>query len=100
MNIALVISLVMSLVGCSSSSRYSNYGNSNSYTQSYKSQPTNTYIKPDTQNNYNQSNYVKTAQAVTSPKSSVTVSNFERLSYEDLVRFEPDCEKELSKLHY
>ena len=95
----LVIGLLMLLVACSSSPHYS----SNSYTQTYKPQASSTYAKPVAQSNYNSGNYVKTSAQATVPattfiKTSVTVSNFERLSYEDLVRFEPDCEKRVEQI--
>jgi len=90
-----LIVLSMLLSACSSSPRYnssSNYSNNYSaYATTYKAQPTNTYlgatsvVKPVAQ-----SNLVK-------PVSTETVSNFERLSYEDLVRFEPDCEQRVEQ---
>jgi hypothetical protein len=97
---ALVTGLAMLLVACSSSPRYNSYSNySNSYTPVYKPQATNTYVKPVAQTNYNQSNYVKTSAQTASPaKAPVTVSNFARLSYEDLVRFEPDCDRRVEQI--
>ncbi|QWD63394.1 hypothetical protein [Polynucleobacter sp. MWH-UH2A] len=94
MKIALVIGLLTLLLACSSSPRYSN----NSYTQTYKPQASSTYSKPVAQSNYQannaQGNYIKTSgQSAGQSASPVAVSNFERLSYEDLVRFEPDCER-------
>jgi len=95
------IVLVLLLVACSSSPRnsgYSNYNNSsynNSYTPAYKPPVSNTYAKPAPQTNYQPGNYVKTSAQTTAP---VTVSNFERLSYEDLVRFEPDCENRVEQI--
>jgi hypothetical protein len=100
------IVLILLLVACSSSPRnsgysnynYSNYNNSsynNSYTPAYKPPVSNTYVKPTPQTNYQPGNYVKTSAQTTAP---VTVSNFERLSYEDLVRFEPDCENRVEQI--
>jgi len=100
------IVLVLLLVACSSSPRnsgysnynYSNYNNSsynNSYTPAYKPPVSNTYAKPAPQTNYQPGNYVKTSAQTKAP---VTVSNFERLSYEDLVRFEPDCENRVEQI--
>ena len=106
-----VLAMSAGLVGlsaCSSSPRYSANNYNNSYTQTYKPQPSNNYAKPVVQNNYSQSNYsqnsyVKTSAQTAAPAktlavSPVTVSNFERLSYEDLVRFEPDCEKRVEQI--
>ena len=102
--VTLVLGLVMLLVACSSSPRYSanNYNNnySNSYAQTYKPQttyPAYAYAKPvaqtNNQVNSGQGNYIKTSgQNAGQAASAVAISNFERLSYEDLVRFEPDCE--------
>ena len=95
------IVLILLLVACSSSPRnsgYSNYNNSsynNSYTPAYKPPVSNTYAKPAPQTNYQPSNYIKTSAQTTAP---VTVSNFARLSYEDLVRFEPDCENRVEQI--
>jgi len=100
------IVLILLLVACSSSPRnsgysnynYSNYNNSsynNSYTPAYKPPVSNTYAKPTPQTNYQPGNYVKTSAQTTAP---VTVSNFARLSYEDLVRFEPDCENRVEQI--
>lgn len=104
MKCAWLTCMALLLVACSSSPRYSSYSNySNNYTPVYKAQATNTYAKPTSQANYNQSNYVKTsAQAPASgsvpARPPVTVSNFERLTYEDLVRFEPDCERRVEQV--
>lgn len=101
MKMTLVIGLLMLLVACSSSPRYSSnsYNYSNNYAQTYKPQVSSTYAKPVAQSNYNQSNYVKTSAQVPVPaKAPVTVSNFERLTYEDLVRFEPDCERRVEQV--
>ena len=108
------IVLALLLVACSSSPRnngysnynYNNYSNSNytnSYAPAYKPQATNTYVKPAAQTSYQQGHYVKTSAQNTAPvkvstTAPVTVSNFERLSYEDLVRFEPDCEKRVEQI--
>lgn len=98
--ISLAMPLAMLLVACSSTPRYnssynSSYNNtySSTYTPAYKPPATNVYGKPVAQGNYNQSNYSKTSTPVTAPaKAAVTVANLQRLSYEDLVRFEPNCE--------
>jgi len=103
------IVLILLLVACSSSPRNSGYSNynytnySNSYAPAYKPQATNTYGKPAAQTSYQQSLYVKTSAQTAAPAKGsitgpVTVSNFERLSYEDLVRFEPDCEKRVEQI--
>lgn len=103
-----VISIVMLLAACSSSPRYNansqyNTGYSNSYSNSYapayKSQTANAYPKTKPQTSSTQSNYVKTsAQQLGSARAPVTQANFQRLSYEDLVRFEPDCEKRVEQI--
>jgi hypothetical protein len=90
---AWLVGFAMLLVACSSAPRHNSYNNySNSYSAS-------TYTKPVAQSNYKQSNYVKTSsQAAVPAKVAVTVSNLERLSYEDLVRFEPDCERRVEQI--
>lgn len=104
----------LALVACASSPRntnsYAGYQSSsgsyaqNSYTQTYKPSSSQSYAKPSAQSQYQQSQYqqgqlVKVSGQVVAPaKTQVTTSNFERLSYEDLVRFEPDCEKRVEQV--
>ena len=103
---ALVTGLAMLLVACSSTPRhYSNYSNSystsygNSYAPTYKASATTTYAKPVSKTSDGQNQYVKTSSVAPVPSNApVTVSNFERLTYEDLVRFEPDCEKRVEQI--
>ena len=90
-----ILGLVILLGACSSSSRnssnYSNYGYSNPYVA-----PTfqaKAYLAP-VNNSYSAQRPIQKVSAVSPP---VTVSNFERLSYEDLVRFEPDCEQRVEQ---
>ena len=95
---AFILCLVMLLMACANSPRYSGYS-SNSYAQVYQPQATNTVVKPVLQTSYPQNNYVKTSAQVTTPtRAPVTVSNFERLSYEDLVRFEPNCDQRVEQI--
>lgn len=109
---ALLGCLVMLIAACSSTPRYSNnYSYSTPYvapvkpaytTQTYKPPVKSTYA-----NNYANSNVNKTynqQQSTQRMADAVAVSTpvvapiFERLSYEDLVRFEPDCEKRVEQV--
>ena len=102
---ALLGFLSLLLEACSSSPRYNNY--SSAYVapvkpvyqpQTYQA-PKNTYT-----NSYNkQKNIQKMAAALgASPpiatKPTAAVSQFERLSYEDLVRFEPSCDHRVEQI--
>lgn len=102
---ALLGFLSLLLAACSSSPRYNNY--SSAYVapvkpvyqpQTYQA-PKNTYT-----NSYNkQKNIQKMAAALgASPpiatKPTAAVSQFERLSYEDLVRFEPSCDHRVEQI--
>jgi len=109
MRASLIMSLAILLAACSSSPRnqsnYSNYSNySNSYAsptkstnsaQTHKTQASNGYTSTYGNSSTTQRPIQKTATAV--PLPPVSVSNFERLSYEDLVRFEPDCEQRVEQ---
>lgn len=100
----------MLLVACSSAPRYNSY--SSPYVaptkptymvQTYKAPVKNTYSSNSINSNaYNQQQTIqKTAVALgapSSPQPSATATVFERLSYEDLVRFEPDCESSTEQL--
>ncbi|MBU3598554.1 hypothetical protein [Polynucleobacter bastaniensis] len=99
--------LAMLLVGCSNTPRYNSYSYSSPYvaptkptytTQTYKAPVKNTYVSNNSNaNTYNQQKSTQRMAAAvgtsTAPQTPVTAPMFERLSYEDLVRFEPDCEK-------
>lgn len=109
MRLLLAGCLAMLLVACSSAPRYNSYSNSSPYippskpvysSQPYKEPVKKTYVNNVVNTNtYSQQKSLQAmantlgASAPTQAKSQVSVSNFERLSYEDLVRFEPDCEK-------
>ena len=80
MRFALSVTMCMLVMACSSAPRNNSY-NSGYSSQTYKPQTTTTYVSPY--------NVQKPATNVTVP----AVSNFERLTYEDLVRFEPNCEE-------
>lgn len=89
--------LAILLVACSSAPRYSSY--SSGYiapskptyiAQTYKVQANNLYT-----NTYVQQGSM---QKTVAPPPPVSVSNFERLSYEDLVRFEPNCEQRVEQV--
>ncbi|CAM3682400.1 hypothetical protein [Polynucleobacter antarcticus] len=93
MKLLLCLISALTLVACASKPRYQSYS-----TPTY-SAPARTYSTP-TYSYTNQNIYQRPAQRVisTTPARPITsppiaVSNFERLSYEDLVRFEPNCEK-------
>lgn len=104
MRVLLLLGLVMLLGACSSTPRYRNayvaptkpqYQAPSYQAKSYSS-PTyqaQTYQAP-VNNSYSAQRPI---QKVSSVSPQVTVSNFERLSYEDLVRFEPDCEKRVEQ---
>jgi hypothetical protein len=105
MRAILILGLVMLLGACSSTPRNSsNYSYSNTYVAPTKPQyQAQTYQAPT----YRAQAYSATAnnsysaqrptQKVSSVSPQATVSNFERLSYEDLVRFEPDCEQRVEQ---
>lgn len=106
--------LALLLAACSSSPRYNNantYSYSNSYASTYKPQANSSYAKPATSvssassvsntrpASYQQSNEDKTLALLAAlAKGSAKGSNFERLSYEDLVRFEPDCDQRVEQI--
>jgi hypothetical protein len=99
--------MAMFLVACSSTPRYtSNYSYSAPYlapvqstytAQTYKAPVRNANSSANTNTNNQQklSQGVVPASALSSP---VVAPTFERLSYEDLVRFEPDCEKRVEQV--
>jgi len=105
MKTLLLLGLVMLLGACSSAPRYgASYTYSNAYVAptkptyqapSYqaKTYPASTYSAPINNAHATQ----RPIQKVSSASPPVTVSNFERLSYEDLVRFEPDCERRVEQ---
>jgi hypothetical protein len=95
----------MLLGACSSAPRY---GASYTYSNAYVAPTKPTYQAPSYQaKTYPASTYSvpvsnayatqRPIQKISTASPSVTVSNFERLSYEDLVRFEPDCEKRVEQ---
>jgi hypothetical protein len=79
----------MLLMACSSTPRYNTY-NSGYSTPAYRPQTTTTYVNP-----YN-AQKPATHSAASTTKAPV-VSNFVRLSYEDLVKFEPNCEERVEQ---
>ena len=106
MKALLLLGLVMLLGACSSAPRYgASYTYSNAYvaptkptyqapTYQAKIYPASTYSAP-VNNAYATQRPIQKVSTVSPP---VTVSNFERLSYEDLVRFEPDCERRVEQI--
>jgi hypothetical protein len=106
MKTLLLLGLVMLLGACSSAPRY---GASYTYSNAYVAPTKPTYQAPSYQaKTYPASTYSapvnnvyatqRPIQKVSSASPPVTVSNFERLSYEDLVRFEPDCERRVEQI--
>jgi len=106
MRTLLILGLVILLGACSSTPRsssnnssYGNYSYSNAYVAPTKPQyqaktyPASAYLMPV--NNLSAS--PRPIQPVSAVSAPVTVSQFERLSYEALVRFEPDCEKRVEQ---
>ena len=100
--------LAMLLAACSSTPRYNNYSYSSPYvaptkpsytTQTYKAPVKSTYANNSSSaNNYNQQKATqKPANAVVAT-AQVSAPTFERLSYEDLVRFEPNCEQRTEQI--
>jgi hypothetical protein len=97
MKLLIVTCLAMLLIACSSKPRYNSYSgayaapSSPTYApQTYRSQANNQYT-----NTYVQQKPIPKTVVAPPP---VTVSNFERLSYEDLMRFEPNCEKRVEQV--
>lgn len=103
--------LVMLLAACSSTPRYNSY--TSAYVapakpayQAYTYQaPKKTYTNKNTySNNYSQQKSVQNmaaalgAAAPVSARPAPAVSQFERLSYEDLVRFEPSCDRRVEQI--
>ena len=109
---ALLGCLVMLLAACSSTPRYSNnYSYSTPYvapvkpvytTQTYKppvqSTHANNYANSNVNRTYNQQQSTQRMAAAVAVSTPVVTPTFERLSYEDLVRFEPDCEKRVEQV--
>jgi len=114
MRLLVAAGFAMLLVACSSTPRYSNhYSNySSSYSaptkptysaQTYPAPVKNTYAYKSVNSNANNKTYqqqpsiqrIATTSALSSPVATPT---FERLSYEDLVRFEPDCENRVEQV--
>ena len=111
MRLALLGFLIMLLAACSSTPRY------NSYTSTYVAPVTpiyqpQTYKAPAKNTNTNKSSYTNSynkqkniqnmatalgANASTVAKPAAT-PQFEYLSYEDLIRFEPNCEKRVEQI--
>jgi hypothetical protein len=106
--------LAMLLVACSSTPRYSSYNSNNSVyiapakpaytTPAYTAPVRNTYSNGNSNSNstintnsYRQQKSIQRAASVTAISVPVVASTFERLSYEDLVRFELDCEKRVEQ---
>jgi hypothetical protein len=95
MKVLWILGLVVLLGACSSPSRYSNYSYSNAYVAPNKPQyQPKAYQAPVN----NISAVQRPIQKISVASPSVTVFNFERLSYEDLVRFELDCERRAEQL--
>lgn len=114
MRLTILGCLMMLLAACSSAPRYNSYNYSNSYVvpkkpiyiaPTYQAPVKNTYVSNGANTNaYNQQkNIQKMAVALgavdaVQAKPAVMVSHLERLSYEDLVRFEPDCTKRVEQV--
>lgn len=106
MKLLIVTCLAMLLVACSSSPRksaYSSYSNYSNYNAPYVAPAKPSYtVKPyqSQANNKSTNTYVqqKPIQRTVAPPPPVAVSNFETLSYEDLMRFEPNCEKRVEQV--
>ena len=105
MKALLLLGLVTLLGACSSAPRY---GASYTYSNAYVAPTKPTYQAPSYQaKTYPASTYSvpvnnayatqRPIQKVSTASPPVMVSNFERLSYEDLVRFEPDCERRVEQ---
>jgi len=124
MRLLMAAGFAMLLVACSSTPRqnnhYSNYSNYSNYSSSY-SVPTkpsysaqtypapvkNTYANKNANNgansNVNNNTYqqqpsIQRMATTTAISSPVATPSFERLSYEDLVRFESDCENRVEQV--
>ena len=110
---ALLGCLVMLLTACSSTPRYpNNYSYSTPYVapakpayaaQTYKPPVKSTYANSNTTSNLNNNTYsqqkaIQKMAAAVAVSTPVVAPTFERLSYEDLVRFEPDCEKRVEQV--
>jgi hypothetical protein len=114
MRLLVAAGFAMLLVACSSTPRYSNYYSNYSSSYSAPTKPTysaqtypapvkNTYAYKSVISNANNNTYqqqpsiqrIATTSALSSPVATPT---FERLSYEDLVRFEPDCENRVEQV--
>lgn len=107
MRLALLFCLVMLLAACSSTPRYNSYANTYvppvkpAYKpQAYQAPIKNTYPNKNTYTStYSQQKNIQQMAAAlgattASPTKPVVASpQYERLTYEDLVRFEPNCEK-------
>ena len=104
--------LAMLLVACSSTPRYNSYSYSSPYVaptkpiyvaQTYKAPVKNTYTNNSANtNNYNQQKSTQRMAAAlgasTVAQPPVNAPTFQRLSYEDLVRFEPNCERRTEQI--
>jgi len=100
--------LAMLLVACSSSPRYNNYSYSSPYvaptkptytTQTYKAPVKSTYANNSSSaNNYNQQKSTQKIANAVGATAPVSAPTFERLSYEDLVRFEPNCDQRTEQI--
>ena len=100
--------LAMLLVACSSTPRYNNYSYSSPYvaptkptytTQTYKAPVKSTYANNSSSaNNYNQQKSTQKIANAVGATAPVSAPTFERLSYEDLVRFEPNCDQRTEQI--
>jgi hypothetical protein len=98
----------MLLVACSSTPRYNNYSYSSPYvaptkptytTQTYKAPVKSTYANNSSSaNNYNQQKSTQKIANAVGATAPVSTPTFERLSYEDLVRFEPNCDQRTEQI--
>lgn len=112
MRLVMLGCLTMLLTACSSTPRYNSYNaqyiapTKPTYSApAYKAPIKNTYTSsnPSTSSYNQQKSIQKMAVAVgvlapVEAKPAVTVSQFERLTYDDLVRFEPDCAKRIEQV--
>jgi hypothetical protein len=100
--------LAMLLVACSSTPRYNNYSYSSPYvaptkptytTQTYNAPVKSAYaINSSSANNYNQQKSTQKIANAVGTTAPVSAPTFERLSYEDLVRFEPNCDQRTEQI--
>ncbi len=98
MKLTVLACFTVLVAACSSTPRYKSSPDSNSFSSAYA---VSTKAMHSSQaNNVQRGAYdsVSSINKTTAALPVVVVSNFERLSYEELVRFEPDCEQRAEQL--